>query len=74
MSRNRRWSALCEVTRDHYFAEPRDDPGPTRLIRLIQDLGVRVINAAIGELLCELTLNPDRDYQPTGAPKGPTRK
>jgi len=25
---------------------------------------VRVVNAAIGEHLCELTINPDREYQP----------
>ncbi len=33
------------------------------------DLNIRIINAATGELLRELVLNPDRDYQPTGAPK-----
>jgi hypothetical protein len=31
------------------------------------------VHAATGELLRELTLDPTRDYQPTGAPKGPTR-
>jgi transposase InsO family protein len=36
----------------------------TRVILLVQDLDVRVINAATGELLRELTINPDRDYQP----------
>ena len=46
----------------------------TRVILLIQDLEIRVVNAATGELLRELTLDPNRDYQPTGAPKGPTRK
>jgi hypothetical protein len=34
----------------------------------------RVINAATGELLRELTLDPTKNYQPTGAPKGPKRK
>jgi hypothetical protein len=38
---------------------------------LIQDLHVRVVNAATGELIRELTLNPSRDYQPTGRPPGP---
>lgn len=37
------------------------------------DLEIRIINAATGELLRELTLDPNRDYQPTRAPKGPTR-
>jgi hypothetical protein len=38
---------------------------------LVQDLHVRVINAATGEILRELTLDPDRNYQPTGRPPGP---
>ena len=41
----------------------------TRILLLIQDLDIRVINADTGELLRELVLNPDRDYQPTGRPK-----
>jgi hypothetical protein len=41
---------------------------------LIQDLDVRVINAATGELLRELTINPARDYQPTGNPRYPKPK
>ena len=40
----------------------------------IHDLHVRVINAATGELLRELVLNPDRDYQPTGRPPGWPKK
>jgi transposase InsO family protein len=43
----------------------------TRVLLLIQDLHIRVINAATGELLRDLTLDPDRDYQPTGHPPGP---
>jgi transposase InsO family protein len=46
----------------------------TRVLLLIQDLHVRVINAATGELLRELILDPARNYQPTGAPKGRTRR
>ena len=45
-----------------------------RVLVLIQDLHIRIIHAATGELLRELTLNPRKDYQPTGAPKGPKRK
>ncbi len=41
---------------------------------LIQDLAVRVINAATGELLRELTIDPSRDYQPTGRPPGAQRR
>ncbi len=43
----------------------------THVLLLIQDLHIRVINAATGELLRELTLDPDKDYQPTGRPPGP---
>ena len=34
----------------------------THVILLIQDLHVRIIHAATGELLRELTINPQRDY------------
>jgi hypothetical protein len=46
----------------------------THVILLVQDLDIRVVNAATGQLLRELILDPTKDYQPTGAPKGPTRK
>ena len=46
----------------------------TRVLLLVQDLEIRIVNAATGELLRDLILNPNRDYQRTGAPKGPTRK
>ncbi len=45
----------------------------THIIMLIDDLHVVIINATTGEKLRELTINPNNDYQPTGAPKGPTR-
>ena len=43
----------------------------TPVILLVADLDVRVIDAAAGELLRHLTLDPDRDYQPLGRPPGP---
>jgi hypothetical protein len=46
----------------------------THVILLIADLDIRVIDAATGELLRHLTLDPTRDYQPTGRPPGPPRK
>jgi len=46
----------------------------TRVLMLVQDLHVRVINAATGELLRELIIDPARDYQPTGRPPGPEKK
>jgi transposase InsO family protein len=46
----------------------------TRVLLLVQDLHIRVVNAGTGELLRELTLNPDKDYQPTGRPSGWPKK
>ena len=43
----------------------------TEILLLVQDLHVRIVAAATGELLRELTLNPNRNYQPTGRPPGP---
>jgi hypothetical protein len=45
----------------------------THVLLLVQDLEVRVVDAATGELIRKLELDPSRDYQPTGAPRGPTR-
>jgi transposase InsO family protein len=36
----------------------------THVIVLVQDLDIRIVNAVTGELLRELKLNPDIDYQP----------
>jgi transposase InsO family protein len=46
----------------------------THVLVLVRDLDIRIINAATGDLLRHLVLDPARRYQPTGAPKGPTRK
>jgi transposase InsO family protein len=46
----------------------------TYVLLLVHDLHVRVINAATGQLLRQLTIDPRRDYQPTGRPPGPTPK
>ncbi|HUE31504.1 MAG TPA: hypothetical protein VMQ38_01020 [Mycobacterium sp.] len=43
------------------------------MLILVQDLNITIINAATGQLLRQLTLDPTKDYQPTGAPKGPKR-
>ena len=44
----------------------------THILLLVQDLHVRIIHAATGELLRDLTLDPTRNYQPTRRPTGPT--
>jgi len=46
----------------------------TRVLLLVQDLDIRAINADTGELIRELLLNPDRDYQPTGKRPGWPKK
>jgi len=45
----------------------------TPVILLVHDLEVRIVNATTGELLRELTIDPRRDYQPTGRRPGPRR-
>jgi transposase InsO family protein len=45
----------------------------THVLLLVQDLNVRIIDAATGELLRELTIDPRHDYQPTGQPPRPTK-
>ncbi|MEJ7690230.1 MAG: hypothetical protein WKF76_07245 [Nocardioidaceae bacterium] len=57
----------------HHIGVGRTHQG-TCVSLLVQELHIRVVNAITGELLRELILNPNRDYQPTGAPKGLTRK
>jgi len=43
----------------------------TRVILLIADLDIRIIDAATGELYRHLTLDPARRYHGTGRPPGP---
>jgi len=44
----------------------------THVLLLIRDLAIRIIDAATGELLHELNLDPTRNYQPAGRPPRPT--
>jgi hypothetical protein len=44
----------------------------TRILALIHDLDVTIINATTGELLRELTIDLERDYQPLRNAKGRT--
>ncbi|HLM06641.1 MAG TPA: integrase core domain-containing protein [Blastococcus sp.] len=57
----------------HHIGIGRTHAG-THVLLLVQDLHIRVIDAATGELLRELLLDPTRDYQPTGRPPGPAPK
>jgi hypothetical protein len=56
----------------HHIGVGRTHAG-THVLLTVEDLQIRIIDQLTGELLRDLTLDPSRDYQPTGAPKGPTR-
>ena len=45
----------------------------TRVIALIHGHDIRVINAATGEVLRTLTINPNQRYHGTGQPPGPKK-
>jgi hypothetical protein len=54
----------------HHIALGRHLTG-TRIILLIADVDVRIIDAATGALYRHLTLDPSRLYHGTGGPPGP---
>ena len=45
----------------------------TDVILLVQDLHVTVVNAATGEILRDLIIDPRKDYQTTGRSPSPTK-
>ena len=57
----------------HHIGVGRQHAG-TEVLILTQDLHIRIIAQATGELLRELTLDPSRDYQPTGRPTRPKKQ
>ena len=57
----------------HHIGIGRDH-ARSPVLMLVGDLNVRVIHAATGELIRELTVDPNRNYQPTGKPPGPQPK
>jgi transposase InsO family protein len=46
----------------------------TQVLKLVDGHHVRIINAATGELLRDLVIDPTRNYQPLGRPPGPKPK
>lgn len=46
----------------------------TRVLALIADTCIRVVDAETGALLRDLVLDPRKDYQPLGRPPGPRPK
>jgi transposase InsO family protein len=64
---------LRHAGRLHHIGIGRTHTG-TRVLLLAQDLNIRIINAATGQLIRQLTLDPTRDYQPRGTPPGRPKK
>jgi transposase InsO family protein len=64
---------LRHAGRLHHIGIGRTHAG-THVLLLVRDLDIRIIDAATGELLRQLTLDPARNYQPTGRPPGPTKE
>ncbi len=60
--------ALRLAVRLHHIGVGRTH-ARTHVLMLVQHLDVRIIDAATGELIRELTIDPTRDYQPRGRPK-----
>jgi hypothetical protein len=54
----------------HHIGIGRTHAG-THVKLLIQDHDITIINATTGETLRQLTIDPTKDYQPTGKPPGP---
>ena len=64
------------VVSEGFAHADRDDSigiGRTRVIVLVQDLDIRIIDATTGELIRELALDTTKRYQSTRRPPGPTR-
>jgi transposase InsO family protein len=59
--------------RRHHIALGRRHAGTTVRVTT-HGPRIQIADAATGELLRDLTLDPDRDYQPTGKPPGRTAK
>ena len=57
---------LRHNSRLHHILIGRSSAG-TRIILLVDDLHIRIINRHTGELLRERTLDPTRDFQARGA-------
>jgi transposase InsO family protein len=64
---------LRHAGRLHHIGVGRTHAG-TRVLVLVHDLDIRIINGATGELIRQLTLDPTRDYQPRNVPTGRPRK
>jgi hypothetical protein len=66
-------SRCATTARLHHIGIGREH-ARTHVIVLVADLDIRIVNAATGELLRHLTLDPTRNYQPTGKPRSQKRQ
>jgi transposase InsO family protein len=60
---------LRHNSRLHHIGIGRPHAG-TPIVMLIHDLQIRIIHAATGEIIRQLALDPNRQYQPTGNKRG----
>lgn len=63
---------LRRAGRMHHIQLGAEHAG-THIRMLIHNLNVIVIHATTGEIIRELTINPDKDSQPRGLPPGPKK-
>lgn len=64
---------LRHAGRLHHIGLGHENAG-TRIVMLIADRHIRIVDHDTGELLRDLMLNPGRDYQPLGRKPGPQRQ
>jgi hypothetical protein len=71
-------SSPGKATRRHGGRHPSIGLGRTHarthVLALVQDLDIRIVDAATSELPRQLSLDPTKRYQATGRPPGPPRK
>jgi hypothetical protein len=58
----------------HHIGIGRPPPEGTRIVLLIDGYDVRIIHATTGEIIRQLTLNPEHRYHGTGKPIGGPRR
>ena len=63
---------LRHASRLHHIGLGYEHNGATVRI-LVHDLHITIINADTGEIIRDLQLDPNRDYQPLGRPPGPPK-
>jgi hypothetical protein len=57
---------MSDYGHDLLFGRSSPRAAGVRVLMLIRELDIRIIVEDTGELIPQLTLDPSRDYQPTG--------